>query len=171
MALAAIAEIFVYIPSATLGAVIMVSAASLFKSDEWKLYWNSSKQDFFPFLVTFIFALRKSSTGLILGIISHLLLLLGSFKKTIDKNASTADTLTLKGRLTFPAGDVLGESLQNKAQKMTESDILQIDFKSVLSMDTGAALGLVDAIQSILLLPVAPKIRLVNIKVRMFYTF
>ena len=38
-------------------------------------------------------------------------------------------------------------------------------FKTVLSLDTGAALGLVDAIQSILLNPSAPKIKLVNIKV------
>lgn len=36
----------------------------------------------------------------------------------------------------------------------------------VLSMDTGAALGLVDAVQSVLLKTSAPKIRLVNIKVK-----
>ena len=35
-----------------------------------------------------------------------------------------------------------------------------------LSIDTGAALGLVDAIQTVLTNPSAPKIRLVNIKVK-----
>ena len=40
IAVAAISEIFVYIPSATLGAVIIVSASSLFKSEEWKRFWK-----------------------------------------------------------------------------------------------------------------------------------
>ena len=106
IALGAIASIFVYIPSATLGAVIMVSAASLFNPDEWKMFWNSSKRDFIPFFVTFLFALRKSSTGLILGIVTHLILLLASFKQTIDKKNSSSTVLKLEGRLTFPTGDV-----------------------------------------------------------------
>lgn len=106
MALGAIAQIFVYIPSATLGAVIMVSAASLFNAAEWKMFWNASKRDFIPFFVTFVFALRKSSTGLILGIVTHLVLLLASFKQTVDKKKSNETLLKLEGRLTFPSGDV-----------------------------------------------------------------
>ena len=50
IAVAAISEIFVYIPSATLGAVIIVSASSLFKSEEWKRFWKLSKRDFIPFI-------------------------------------------------------------------------------------------------------------------------
>ena len=57
IAVAAISEIFVYIPSATLGAVIIVSASSLFKSEEWKRFWKLSKRDFIPFIA------RASRTG------------------------------------------------------------------------------------------------------------
>ena len=57
IAVAAISEIFVYIPSATLGAVIIVSASSLFKSEEWKRFWKLSKRDFIPFIA------RASPTG------------------------------------------------------------------------------------------------------------
>ena len=105
IAVGCIAQIFVYIPSATLGAVIIVSASSLFNSNEWKRFWTVSKRDFIPFIITFAFALRKSSLGLILGIISHLVLLLAKFTKPIQLS-NIGNTLVLEGRVMFPSGDV-----------------------------------------------------------------
>ena len=124
IAVAAISEIFVYIPSATLGAVIIVSASSLFKSEEWKRFWKLSKRDFIPFIVrasrtsfylseyrelspdkvTFGFALRKSSLGLILGIFTHLVLLLARFTKPLNKEDKRV--MKLEGRIMFPSADV-----------------------------------------------------------------
>ena len=123
IAVAAISEIFVYIPSATLGAVIIVSASSLFKSEEWKRFWKLSKRDFIPFIVrasrtiflseyrdlspdkvTFGFALRKSSLGLILGIFTHLILLLARFTKPLNKEDKRV--MKLEGRIMFPSADV-----------------------------------------------------------------
>ena len=93
------------IPSATLGAVIIVSASSLFNSKEWIRFWNISKRDFIPFFITFIFALRKSSLGLILGILSHLILLLSKSTRPFQSTTNKYK-LVLEGRVMFPSGDV-----------------------------------------------------------------
>ena len=59
-----------------------------------------------PFLVTFCFALRKSSLGLICGIIVHLVILLGKFMMPIDKQKSKRNIIYLEGILMYPSGDV-----------------------------------------------------------------
>ena len=61
---------------------------------------------------------------------------------------------------------MLGEKILNRTEQLMKDDTLSICFEMALSIDTGAALGLVDAIQTVLTNPSAPKIRLVNIKVK-----
>jgi len=57
-----------------------------------------------PDKVTFGFALRKSSLGLILGIFTHLILLLARFTKPLNKKDKRI--MKLEGRIMFPSADV-----------------------------------------------------------------
>ena len=116
-----LADIFVYIPSAALAAVIIVSASSLFNTADWKVsntlndayitltfqrIWTLNKVDMVPFVVTFVFALRKSSLGLILGIVTHLVILLGKFMMPVNRPESKKNVIYLEGMCMYPSGDV-----------------------------------------------------------------
>ena len=59
-----------------------------------------------PFVVTFVFALRKSSLGLILGIITHLVILLGKFMMPVNRPESKKSVIYLEGMCMYPSGDV-----------------------------------------------------------------
>ena len=87
-------------------AVIIVSASSLFNFADWKRIWTLNKVDMVPFVVTFVFALRKSSTGLILGIITHLVILLGKFMMPVNRPQSKKNVVYLEGMCMYPSGDV-----------------------------------------------------------------
>ena len=62
--------------------------------------------DMIPFVVTFIFTLRKSSTGLIAGIFTHLIMCLGQYLLPINRPKSKGKTIYLDGVCMFPCGDV-----------------------------------------------------------------
>ena len=68
--------------------------------------WRLNKVDMIPFLACFIFCLRKSSTGLIVGIIVHLVILLGKFMFPVDRTLSKGNRIILQGQLMYPSGDV-----------------------------------------------------------------
>jgi len=142
-----LAPIFVYIPSAALAAVIIVSASSLFNIADWKRIWTLNKIDMVPFVVTFVFSLRKSSTGLILGIITHLVILLGKFMMPVNRPQSKKNVIYLEGMCMYPSGDSLSEKLQKNASRLEDNEEFIIDFNAVLSMDAGAAFGIVDGLQ------------------------
>ena len=67
---------FVYIPSACLGGVIIMAASQMFDYAGIKEIWSISKLDFVPFLVTFIGCLIDTADGILIGIGTHLVILL-----------------------------------------------------------------------------------------------
>ena len=66
---------------------------------------NSPQTHYYQW-VTFVFALRKSSTGLILGIITHLVILLGKFMMPVNRPQSKKNVIYLEGMCMYPSGDV-----------------------------------------------------------------
>ena len=73
-------------------------------------FWNISIRDFIPFVVTFIFTLRSSSTGLIVGTLTHLVICLGTSMKPVDREKSKGKTIYLQGICYYPSGDELSVS-------------------------------------------------------------
>ena len=68
--------------------------------------WHACPVDLIPFFFTFIFTLRSSSTGLVVGIFCHLIMALGKFIMPIDRSKSHENTIYLEGAIMFPSGDV-----------------------------------------------------------------
>ena len=68
--------------------------------------WYACPVDLIPFFFTFIFTLRSSSTGLVVGIFCHLIMALGKFIMPIDRSKSHENTIHLEGSIMFPSGDV-----------------------------------------------------------------
>ena len=106
ISLAFIVNIFVYIPAAALAGIIIEAAAGLFNFEEWKKIWRLNKIDIIPFLVTFLLALRKSSWGLIFGLLVHLIMLLGRYLFPVHRDDSKGNIIYLQGELMFPSSDV-----------------------------------------------------------------
>lgn len=158
-----IADIFVYIPSAALAAVIIVSASSLFNWEDWKKVWRLNKVDMIPFVACFIFCLRKSSTGLIVGIIVHLVILLGKFMFPVDRTLSKGNRIILQGQLMYPSGDSLSEKMQKNGARLPDYCEFIVDFTKVTDIDAGAAFGIVDGIQFVIEGNKTLKVKLVGI--------
>ena len=68
--------------------------------------WYACRVDLIPFFFTFIFTLRSSSTGLVVGIFCHLIMALGKFIMPIDRSKSHENTIHLEGSIMYPSGDV-----------------------------------------------------------------
>ena len=109
--------------------------------------WDVNKSDMIPFLATFIFTLRSSSTGLVVGIITHLILCLGKSMKPLQREKSKGRTIYLEGICYYPAGDELSAKFQRNAKRLEDGSRFTIDFKNVTTIDAGAAVGIVDGIQ------------------------
>ena len=128
-----LSDLFVYIPAASLAGVVIIAASSLFQPSEIKVrrhlvaihlaivglnavsifenilfqrMWYACPVDLIPFFFTFIFTLRSSSTGLVVGIFCHLIMALGKFIMPIDRSKSHENTIHLEGSIMFPSGDV-----------------------------------------------------------------
>ena len=131
-----LSDLFVYIPAASLAGVVIIAASSLFQPSEIKVWrhlvaihlviidlntaciakicknilfqrmWYACPVDLIPFFFTFIFTLRSSSTGLVVGIFCHLIMALGKFIMPIDRSKSHENTIHLEGSIMFPSGDV-----------------------------------------------------------------
>ena len=124
--------------------------------------WYACPVDLIPFFFTFIFTLRSSSTGLVVGIFCHLIMALGKFIMPIDRSKSHENTIHLEGSIMFPSGDVrfienikkmknkifqaLSDKIQRNASRLAPNSELVLDFTKVLSIDGGATAGVVDGI-------------------------
>jgi len=138
-----IIDIFVFIPKAALAAIVIDSASGLFKWEEWTKIWKLKR---FPFLVTFGFGLRKPSLGLIVGCAFHLIMLLGRYLFPVHRQKSKANIIYLQGELLFPSSDSLSQKIQKNGLRLPNQSKFIIDFEGVLSIDSGAAFGLVEGI-------------------------
>lgn len=103
-----IAPIFVYVPSAALGGVIIVSAASMFAWFDIKQIWKRKRLDIIPLGVTFVVCLYSSSLGIMVGIVVHAGMLLGKFLHPVKKveNKKDETCLVLGGPLLYPSSEV-----------------------------------------------------------------
>ena len=84
----------------------LIHAKGLFNFEEWKKIWRLNKIDIIPFFVTFLLALRKSSWGLIFGLLVHLIILLGRYLFPVHREDSKGNVIYLQGELMFPSSDV-----------------------------------------------------------------
>ena len=115
-------------------------------------------------MVTFLLALRKSSWGLIFGLLTHLIILLGRYLFPVQRESSKGNVIYLQGELMFPSSDVscheeslvsfertgifqsLSQKLQKNGGRLPDNSKFIIDFEKVLAIDSGAAFGLTDGI-------------------------
>jgi MFS superfamily sulfate permease-like transporter len=97
-------DIFVYVPSAALAGLIMVSTVTLFNWGDIKAIWKKQKTDIIPFCVTFFACLHSTSLGIILGIIVHIGMLLLEFVRPIKIEKD--GVILLNGPLLYPTADV-----------------------------------------------------------------
>ena len=104
-----LADLFVYVPSAALAGLIVVSASSLFNFDAIKQTWHKKNEDIIPLLATFLTCLYSTSSGIIVGIVVHVLMLLGEYLHPVNKLESGKDksTLVLTGALVYPSTEVI----------------------------------------------------------------
>ena len=66
------------------------------------------KRDMIPLVVTFIFCLYETSIGIIFGIFTHLVILLGMHLYPIkSKSYGDSATLAFNGNILFPSQEVL----------------------------------------------------------------
>ena len=109
--------------------------------------------------------LRKPSLGLIVGCAVHLLMLLGKYLFPVDRQNSKGNIIYLQGELLFPSSDVsfhridicikhklcyiiksLSQKIQKNGLRLPHQAKFIIDFEGVLSIDSGAAFGLVEGL-------------------------
>ena len=104
--------------------------------------------------------LRKPSLGLIVGCAVHLLMLLGKYLFPVDRQNSKGNIIYLQGELLFPSSDVsfhpidicikiiksLSQKIQKNGLRLPNQAKFIIDFEGVLSIDSGAAFGLVEGL-------------------------
>ena len=118
-----LASFFVYVPSAALAGVIIVSASSMFSWFEIKQIWLKTRTDIIPFGLTFLVCLYSSSLGIVVGIGVHGLMLLGRYLSPVDKVESKKEEncLILAGPLLYPSSEVNPSPCQNfKMSKMSK---------------------------------------------------
>ncbi len=102
-----LADLFLYVPSALLGAVIMVSAASMFNTHAVEMCWKTSKIDLLPLFISFLFALYESYYGILLGIIIHILILACKYSDpTKERIYGEEAYLKLNGNVLYPGQNV-----------------------------------------------------------------
>ena len=116
-------DIFVYIPAASLGAVIIVAAGGMFSLDSIhvrilqflminigfvKHIWTLRRLDIIPFLFTFLFSLHETTLGIVIGIGTHLaMILIIQFDPIRLKRYREYSVMVLTGHVLFPAAEVL----------------------------------------------------------------
>ena len=143
LALEFMTELFEYIPTAALAAMIILAASSMF---DFKLFKKSllSKpfSDQFIFVVTFVLCLYETSWGIVLGtVLSALFLILGAAWpriKVLEEEDFIFITV-LESDLKYPAVGRIMEILNNNQGKS-----MLIDMKNVYSVDSSAAIAVCD---------------------------
>lgn len=157
VATAFLSDLFVYVPSAALGAVIIVSAANLFSWADIKHLWGTKRTDMIPFVVTFVVCLHSSSIGIILGTIVHLgMVLSGHVTPMLGKIAAENDDddleendniIEFEGKLLFPSSESLFTTINAAAAKFQNGEkIVILDFSRVPAIDSTAAESICEAL-------------------------
>ncbi|CBY10738.1 unnamed protein product [Oikopleura dioica] len=137
VATAFLSDLFVYVPSAALGAVIIVSAANLFSWVDIKHLWGTKRTDMIPFVVTFVVCLHSSSIGIILGTIVHLGMVL----------SENDNIIKFEGKLLFPSSETLFTTINAAAAKFQNGEkIVILDFARVPAIDSTAAESICEAL-------------------------
>jgi len=110
MALLFLTPLFVFIPSACLGAVIILAAISMFDIDGIKHTWHLSRMDCVPLAVTFFLCFWDIAYGIMAGIFVQLLMLLYKFSRPANQEQSDSMsgmiTIAPQQGLYFPAMEV-----------------------------------------------------------------
>ena len=107
MATYLLAALFLYVPAALLGSVIMVSAASMFNTHAVEMCWKTSKIDLLPLAISFLFALYESYYGILLGIIIHILILACKYSDpTKERIYGEEAYLKLNGNVLFKEASI-----------------------------------------------------------------
>jgi SulP family sulfate permease len=77
MTLIFLTPLFVYLPNASLAAIIVVAVSALLKTDELRFLWRTDRLDFYLMLVTFASTLVLGiEEGILVGITASLLLVI-----------------------------------------------------------------------------------------------
>jgi sodium-independent sulfate anion transporter 11 len=109
LALLFLTPIFVFIPAACLGGVIILAAVSMFDWPAIKHFWYLSRLDLVPLLSAFFICFWDIAYGIIAGIFVHLCILL--YKTSTPNGLENKEigglvSLEPKQGLYYPAGEV-----------------------------------------------------------------
>ncbi|CAK8675131.1 sodium-independent sulfate anion transporter-like [Clavelina lepadiformis] len=140
LALQFLSDAFQYIPSAALGAVIIMAVMNLFDFAAMRHIWHVNKLDVFPLAVTFFCCFWHIAYGIMIGIGVSLLVLLAAHVRPKAKTEKTGDITTIKiGRgLDYPGAEYIEDKLQDEADK-GDCKIVILDCENVTNLDYSAA--------------------------------
>lgn len=141
IALLFLTPIFVYIPSACLGGVIILAAISMFDIDGIKHTWRLYRLDIVPLSCTFFLCFWDIANGIIAGIGVHLLLLLYKLSKpnqsSLDDNQSGIITIRPQQGLYYPAAEYLTNQIE--AAVYESAKVVTLDLSHISEIDSGTA--------------------------------
>lgn len=144
-------DLFYWIPTAALGAVIILAAFGMFKLDEVKhSLFEGTYTDRFLFVVTFCICLYETSWGIVIGAVLQALIIVGSsaFPKIetaeidmLDRDDKILEITFFESNLRYAITTQL-----TKIQNANPFRIIHINLKHVLEIDNTAALAIVELV-------------------------
>ena len=149
LALAYLTPAFEFIPSATLGAVIIMALSQMF---DWKGFvdiWKISRLDTIPLVVTFIACLFDTADGILIGIGVHLVILLYRYAipKMVDKQENGILNISIESDLFFPAAEKIGDQML-LFQELYGAKNITLNLSKVFEIDSASTQALKSTIQS-----------------------
>ena len=150
LALAYLTPAFEYIPSATLGAVIIIALIQMFDWNGFVEIWRISTLDTIPLIVTFVACMFDTADGIIIGIGVHLVILLYRYAcpKMVDKQENQILHVAIESDLFFPAAEKIGDQLM-LLQELYEAKSITLNLSKVSEMDSASVQAIKTSITSL----------------------
>lgn len=138
LALLFLTPIFVYIPAACLGAVIILAAISMFDDAGIKHTWKLYRPDMIPLVVCFVVCFKDIAYGIMAGIICHVCVLLYKTSKP-DTGAQDSEAnmqMSPSQGIYYPAAEMLAERIESAVQ---EGKNITVDLGKVYEIDSATS--------------------------------
>lgn len=134
--------LFYWIPTASLGAVIILAALGMFRWADIKHgVMHGIVADRIIFVITFVVCLYETMYGIIAGVALQILLIIGQSafpKLSVNENSGVVKIKVLESKLQYPSLVKL-----DRIKDEHEKDILLLDLSDVRYVDNSAADGLI----------------------------
>ncbi|XP_047139754.1 sodium-independent sulfate anion transporter isoform X1 [Hydra vulgaris] len=130
---------FYYIPSAALGAMMLMAVLTMIEMSLIKKIWKIYKWDLLPFLAAFGTSFYKLEYGVLAGTGISILIMLSREarpKYYLEKDDSKKSlTILLMENLTYPGVDALNKTIYSEINKNFEIKTLYLDMSTMVRID------------------------------------